>query len=314
MSTSRSAIFGLDSKAELALPGTYGKPAQGYRLPEETHVGPVSLLVSDLDQSVAYYQNVLGLELDSSSVSEAVLMDKARKRTLVRLVTKAGVRRARRGRLGLFHFAILLPDRASLGAFVRHLGEKDVYAGAGDHLVSEAFYLHDPDGHGIEVYADRPRSEWRRNGRELMMATETVDVAGLLREAETSEWKGMPEGTIMGHVHLHVGDTQRAEDFFSGALGLDAMVWSYPGALFLSAGGYHHHVGANTWAGPNATAPDEEEARLLEWSLELPKESDLGALEASLRSRGAPYEVIGDHEALTADPWGTAIRVRVGMD
>ena len=162
----------------------------------------------------------------------------------------------RGGQLGLYHFAILLPDRAALGRFVAHLARIGERAGASDHLVSEALYLSDPDGLGIEVYADRPRATWRYDGqRQLAMDTRPLDLNSLVQAAGGEPWTGMPAGTVMGHVHLHVGDIERAAAFYHAALGLDKVVWSYPGALFLSAGGYHHHVGLNTWAGPGATRP-----------------------------------------------------------
>jgi NAD+-dependent protein deacetylase sirtuin 4 len=153
-----------------------------------------------------------------------------------------------RGRGGLYHFAILLPDRAALGRLVAHLAREGVRVGAADHLVSEALYLQDPDGLGIEVYADRPRSEWRHRDRQLLMATDPLDLPELARSAGAEPWTGAPAGTRLGHVHLHVGDIHRAAEFYHAALGFDRMVWSYPGALFLAAGGYHHHLGVNTWA------------------------------------------------------------------
>ena len=146
-------------------------------------------------------------------------------------------------RLGLYHFAILLPDRAALGRFLAHLASTGTHVGSADHLVSEALYLRDPDGLGIEVYRDRPRSEWRSVNGELAMAVDPLDTAGVLAAGKDEPWTGMPRGTVMGHVHLHVGDIDTASRFYHDALGLDRMVWSYPGALFLSAGGYHHHLG-----------------------------------------------------------------------
>src|SRR5205085_6381729 len=144
----------------------------------------------------------------------AVLAAHGDEAPLVVLEERTGVRPApRRGRLGLYHFAILLPDRASLGRFMLHLGELGVRAGASDHLVSEAFYLQDPDNLGIEVYADRPRDTWRRVGRELMMATDPIDAAGLAQAAGGAPWRGMPAGTTMGHVHLHVGDIDTGSAF-----------------------------------------------------------------------------------------------------
>ena len=171
----------------------------------------------------------------------------------------------RHGRLGLYHFAILLPSRAELGRFLRRLAELGVRAGASDHFVSEALYLSDPDGLGIEVYADRPRDQWEADGREIRMATVPLNAAELVAEAGEERWDGMLAGTVMGHLHLHVGDLVEAEAFYHRALGLDKVVWSYPGALFLSAGGYHHHLGMNTWAA-GAPPAGEDDAKLLEWT------------------------------------------------
>ena len=195
---------------------------------------------------------------------------------------------------------------------MRHLAETGVRAGAGDHLVSEAFYLQDPDGLGIEVYADRPRSTWRRIGRQLKMATDPVDVPSLLREAGDAPWLGMPAGTTMGHVHLHVGDLARADAFYVEGLGFDRMVTRYPGALFLGAGGYHHHLGANTWAGAGASLPTEDDARLLEWTVELPTRDEVTRSAESL-ARGGHVVTPADGEAVAVDPWGTRVRLRTAQ-
>jgi catechol 2,3-dioxygenase len=232
----------------------------------------------------------------------------------VELVEKPGAAAApRRGRLGLFHFAILLPERAALGRFLRHLSDINARAGAADHLVSEALYLQDPDNLGIEVYADRPREAWRRLGRELLMATDPLDVHGLLDAAGDSRWEGMPAGTTMGHVHLHVGDLGQASSFYSEALGLDRTVWEYPGALFLAAGGYHHHLGTNTWAGHGATPPTTDDAQLLEWNVELPSADAVSASAESLDRAGhAPQWDANQTQTgyVASDPWGTPLHVR----
>jgi|GEM_PF-3394470 len=199
-------IFGQADTAEPATPGTYGEPPGRFRLPEQVRVGPVSLQVSDLALSVAFYQDVLGLRPLDRDSAEVTLAPQENEIPLVHLRARRGARAIpKRGALGLYHFAILLPDRPSLGRFVRHLGGINAPAGAGDHLVSESLYLQDPDNLGIEVYADRPRSTWRRIGRELMMATDPVDFAGLIEAAGQERWSGMPAGTTMGHLHLHVG-------------------------------------------------------------------------------------------------------------
>ena len=230
-------------------------------------------------------------------------------RALIELHERVGAQPVpRRGRLGLYHYAILLPDRASLARFVRHLAELGERAGMSDHLVSEAIYLTDPDGLGIEVYADRPRAEWRQDQRQLVMATEPLNVDDLLRAAGSEPWTGLPPGTVIGHVHLFVGDLQRAAAFYHAGLGLDQVVWSYPGALFLSAGGYHHHLGTNTWAAGALPAGDND-ARLLEWEILLPTGKDVDAALASVAATGAPVTA-GAGDGIATDPWGTTVRVR----
>ena len=235
-----------------------GIPPAGYRLPEQARIGRVRLQVSDLTRSVAFYTDVLGFVASPSESGVAVLAA-ADGVPLIELHERKGARPVpRHGRLGLYHFAILLPDRQALSRFVAHLGQVGAYAGSADHLVSEALYLADPDGLGIEVYADRPRAQWKTNGREIAMATEPLDLRALVRASGGEPWAGMPAGTTIGHVHFHVATLGEAEAFYHRVLGLDKVVWSYPGALFFSVGGYHHHVGTNTWAGaaPVATAAD----------------------------------------------------------
>lgn len=313
MGVTTNAIFGDAAGAEPATPGSYGEPPRGFRLPALTRLGPVRLAISDLERSLAFYEGVLGLRSVRREAPRAVLLAVGDDRPLVELVEERGARPVpHRGRLGLFHFALLLPDRPSLGRFVRHLAEMDARAGAGDHLVSEALYLQDPDNLDIEVYADRPRSAWRRIGRELMMATDPVDVAGLVQAAGDSRWAGMPAGTTMGHVHLHVGAIEPAAAFYAETLGFDRTAWHYPGALFLSAGGYHHHLGTNTWAGSGARPPEEGDARLLEWTIELPASENLVAMAGSLASAGQPVERDGA-DLVARDPWSTQVRIRVAV-
>jgi catechol 2,3-dioxygenase len=289
----------------------YGIAPPGFRLPDETRLGPVRLQVADLSRSLAYYEQVLGLRVLERDADTATLGAEGGGAPLLELRRRAGARPVpRRGRLGLYHFAILLPDRAALGRFLRHLGETGERAGMSDHLVSEAIYLTDPDGLGIEVYADRPRRTWRHDGRQLAMATEPLDVEDVLRAGGTERWTGMPAGTLIGHVHLFVGDLERAAAFYHEGLGLDKTVWSYPGALFLSAGGYHHHLGTNTWAAGAAPAGPED-ARLLEWELVVPAEADAAGALRSLAAAGAAVEPAGGG-GLVRDPWGTALRIRAG--
>lgn len=285
-----------------------GIAAPGFRLPDETHIGRVRLQISDLDRSVAYYEKVLGMRVIERSASSAQLGPNGEDVVLIELVEKPGVRQvSRRGLLGLYHFAVLLPDRASLGSFLVHLSEIGAYAGMSDHLVSEALYLTDPDGLGIEVYADRPRETWAASDHQLTMTTKPLDVESVVEAANGKKWDGAPKGTRIGHVHFHVGDIAQAESFYHKALGLDKIVWSYPGALFMSAGGYHHHVGVNTWAQGSPPATDDD-ARLLDWELKLPNAEVVDAAARSIESQG--FNVSRDeNEAITRDGWGIRLRL-----
>jgi catechol 2,3-dioxygenase len=176
-----------------------------------------------------------------------------------------------------------------------------------DHFVSEALYLTDPDGLGIEVYADRPRSAWRHEDRQLTMATNPLDTESVISAAGGERWTGMPPGTRIGHVHLYVADIDTARAFYHDALGFDKMVWNYPGALFLSAGGYHHHLGTNTWAAGAPPATDED-ARLLEWTVLVPSLADAEAAAGSLEAAGYRVEP-GPESWFATDPWGTRLRL-----
>lgn len=302
-------IYGAAPVAEAATPGTYGEQPMGYRLPAETRLGRVRLQVADLDRSLAFYQGILGMRAIERDSTRASLSAHHDTRVLVELEERRGSRPAAGGLLGLYHFAILLPDRPSLARFARHLADRSAQAGASDHLVSEAFYLTDPDGLGIEVYADRPRDTWRREGRELMISTDPIDMHGLLASAGASRWDGMPASTVIGHVHLHVGDIAEGSDFFSNALGFDRMTWRYPGALFLGAGGYHHHLGTNVWAGPGARVPTVDDARLLEWTIELPAMPDIADAAQSVRAAGHVANVAASGDVIVTDPWGTNVRL-----
>jgi catechol 2,3-dioxygenase len=287
---------------------SYGIAPEGYRLPIETRLGAVRLQISSLEKSLDYYEHVLGFRVIERSDGLATLGVDDSNDALIELRELAGARAVpRRGLLGLYHFAILLPDRASLGRFLSHLISLGIQPGMSDHLVSEALYLSDPDGLGIEVYADRPRAEWAVLDRQLTMATNPLDARSLIEEANGERWAGMPAGTKVGHVHLYVGDIEQAEAFYHRGLGLDKVVWSYPGALFLSAGGYHHHLGTNTWAAGAPPASDKD-ARLLEWTVIVPSSEDATAAAENIKSRG--YTVASSDGSWTAtDPWGTTLRL-----
>ena len=280
----------------------------GFRLPNSTRIGLVRLQVSDLARSIAYYERVLGLHTVNRTDRSASLGPNDDS-ILIELNELPGAHPVpRRGLLGLYHFAVLLPDRASLGKLVSHLAEIRVRPGMSDHLVSEALYLTDPDGLGIEVYADRPRETWTTADREIAMTSKPLDAANLIAAAKGERWTGAPSGTVIGHVHFHVGDIEKASDFYHAGLGLDKIVWSYPGALFMSAGGYHHHVGANIWAAGSPIAADND-AKLLDWELLFP---DSASVENAARSVEKSGFAVDRREAVpvATDPWGIRVRLR----
>lgn len=276
-------------------------------------MGTVSLQVADLERSLEFYQGVIGFELlstfESGGPRLAQLGATGSDQVLLELREKPGVRPApRSGRLGIYHFAVLLPSRSDLGRFLRHAYGKGVRMGQADHLYSEATYLTDPDGIEVEVYRDRPRDEWMLAADgEIIGSTEPLDAPSVAAAAGPEVWKGLPAGTTIGHMHFFVGDLEQAERFYHAALGLDKVTWHFPGALFLSAGGYHHHVGVNTWAAGSRPS-SEEDARLLTWELILPDSASVEA--AAERLREAGYEVTAeDADFLADDPWGITIRL-----
>ena len=286
-----------------------GALAPGPSLPDTTRLGIVRLQVAGLDRSLEWYGRVLGFRTLSRESGVAALAAHGGDTVLIELREQAGARPApRRGVLGLYHFAILLPDRAALGRFVTHLAAVGERAGASNHLVSEALYLTDPDGLGIEVYADLPRSSWRREGNELQMATAPLDLESVVAASGGHPWTGMPNGTVIGHVHLHVGDIEEASRLYHEALGFDVMVSSYPGARFLSAGGYHHHLGLNTWASAGASAAGDDDARLLEWTIVLPNDDSIRQVAKHVSARGYAVRDAGN-SVVIIDPWGTSVRL-----
>ena len=281
----------------------------GFRLPAATRIGRVRLQVSDLERSIAYYQSVVGLDVRDRTEGAASLAPSGGGDPILELKELKGARAVpRRGLLGLYHFAILLPDRAALGRFIAHLSEIGAYAGMSDHLVSESVYLTDPDGLGIEVYADRPADSWLAVERQFQMTTKPLDVESVVASAQGQKWDGMPQGTKIGHVHFYVGDIDKAASFYHSALGLDKIVWSYPGALFMSAGGYHHHVGVNTWA-QGASPASADDAKLVDWELVVPDPEASEAAAKSIEAAGFNVER-SDGYASANDPWGIRIRVR----
>lgn len=255
-----------------------------------TRPGPVSLTIANLDRSLGFYTERLGLQVHGREAASARLG--AGGADLLHLVERPDAKRIR-GTTGLYHFALLVPTRADLGMVLRHFVTARIpLTGVADHLVSEAIYLSDPDGNGIEVYRDRPRTEWTYDAGVLRMATDPLDVDAVLAVANADAAAGyhLPRGTVMGHIHLHVADLPAAEHFYRDLLGLQVQARFAPSASFLSAGGYHHHVAVNTWAGVGAPTPPEGAIGLREFVIVVPDAAQIERIGAAVRSEGLPAE------------------------
>jgi catechol 2,3-dioxygenase len=267
-----------------------------------TTVGAVQLTVADLERSLDYYRSAIGLEVREQSNGRASLGTPERE--LLVLVETPGARPAY-GYTGLYHFALLLPARNELARWLAHAGRDGVpLVGLSDHYVSEAIYLSDPDGHGIEIYCDRPREVWQGQVFERM-TTMPLDVPSLLGEA-TGEFAGLPEGTVMGHVHLKVASIPDTVGFYRNVLGFELMAQLGSQAAFLAAGGYHHHLGANTWESAGASPPPEGTAALRHATIVLPDDHERDGVLARLADAGTTAEDTDDGPRVR-DPSGNAL-------
>jgi catechol 2,3-dioxygenase len=270
-------------------------------LPEGFRYGAIGLAVAELDRSLDYYGRRIGMELLERADGRAVLG--AGGRRLLELEERSGARRDPQA-ADLFHFALLLPSRAALGRRLAQLIETGTdLTGASDHSVSEALYLRDPDGHGIELYRDRPRETWYQDGR-VRMGTTALDLDDLLRAGSADgEGRNLAPGTVIGHIHLETFDLLRTRDFYVGRLGL-AVTAERPGAVFMAVGGYHHHVAANTWGRKTRPAPQGgEHIGMLWYEMELPERAHLAAV-----AKGLGQADPADATLVVTDPSGLAIR------
>ena len=298
-----------------------------------TAIGTVRLTVSDLERSVAFYERSLGL-LARAPEGSSVGLATPDGAPLVELEGNPSAHPLERRATGLFHLAILVPSRLELARSLGRLAARGwPLDGASDHLVSEALYLSDPDGNGIEIYRDRPRAQWPRTNGQLRMATLPLDIDRLLSElsangASSTTAPGLsgpelvtgeavaqavpaavPAGTRMGHIHLQMSDLGEAEEFYSGVLGFEVTVRGYPGALFVSAGGYHHHIGLNTWHSARAKPPPAGSIGLREYELVLPDERALEGVVGRVQAAGLGTEAVA-RGARVRDPSGNAVVLR----
>lgn len=259
-------------------------------LPPQTTVGAVSLTITDLKRSLAFYQNNLGLTLQRQEGNTAWLG--AGSSTFLILTEMPDARPPGR-KTGLYHFAILTPSRHALAQSLRCLAEtKTPVSGFADHGVSEAIYLSDPDGNGIEIYRDRPRNEWPFENGQLQMVTDPIDLDGIMAELQAKDepWKGLHSETILGHMHIHVSNIPESIQFYHDLIGLDVMQYYGNSAGFLSAGGYHHHLGINTWNGIGAPPPAPGSIGLRWFSIVLPDQVSLTQVAEQIRAKGIPLE------------------------
>lgn len=270
-------------------------------------VGKVRLKVRDLDSVSSFYQRVLGLNEISKSDSEVVLG--AGKTPLLVLDADPNLVPNDRRQAGLFHTAFLMPTRADLARWLVYVAEQRLrLQGASDHIVSEALYLADPEGNGIEVYVDRPVSQWLDVRGRIQMSTDPLDVQDLLSAAGTSVWNGFPEAGSIGHVHMQVGDTAAADRFYRDVLGF-AVTVDYPGASFFGSGGYHHQLAGNVWNSRGAPQRPQNMAGLDQVELIAKNSAEIAAIVT--RAEAAGLKAIKDNGDTTLlDPWGTAITLR----
>ncbi len=277
----------------------------------DTSLGVVNLTVSALERSQEFYRQILGFSTLPKGETSAEL---GTERTSLIALTELSTARPKPPRTtGLYHYAILLPTRADLARALHRLSHTHYpIDGASDHSVSEALYLADPDGNGIEIYADRPRSAWTYRGGQLQMATLPLDVEGLMNELKTDPrpWDGLPPATRVGHIHLHVADLRAAEEFYQDVLGFDLMVRYGNSASFLSAGGYHHHIGLNTWAGVGAQPPPPDAVGLRWFTIVVPAQAEAERILHRVQNARIDHENQMDG-ILLRDPSGNKVLVAI---
>lgn len=284
-----------------------GAPASA-EIPAATRPGAVHLVVSDLDRSVGFYERAIGLTLRERSAGRAYLGAGAE--DLLVLIERPGAVSAR-GYCGLYHFALLVPARVDLARWLAHAARERIQlTGVADHYVSEAIYLSDPDDHGIEIYWDRPRETWEGQVAQRMttLPLDTQGLLGELKDPAREPFERIAPDTVMGHVHLCVAEIPGTIAFYRDLLGFGLMARLGDQAAFLSAGGYHHHLGANTWESAGAAQPPPGTASLNAITIVLPSAADRDRLAARVADDGqAPEPESVDEGVLVGDPSGNPI-------
>ncbi|MBI3913451.1 MAG: VOC family protein [Chloroflexi bacterium] len=276
-----------------------------------TKLARVQLTVCDLNRSVKFYEEIIGMKTRARKNGVAFLG--AGKEDLLVLKENPDAKQTR-GTSGLYHFAILVPSRLALAHSLQRLADtQTAVEGFADHLVSEAIYLPDPDGNGIEIYRDRPRDQWRDADGKLKMASDPIDLDGILAELQGQDqtWRGLDAATVLGHMHLHVAHIAPAQEFYVNVLGFDLVMRYGPSAAFVSAGGYHHHLGLNTWAGVGAPPPPRDAVGLDYWVVRVPDATELGKIADRVQNAGVKVEET-DEGLLARDPSQNAVVIAAG--
>ncbi|MGP4063020.1 VOC family protein [Halobacillus sp. H74] len=276
---------------------------------EKVYVKSVHLIVEDVTRSSQFYQQVLGFKV----LAQTDMMIQLTADGINPLLTIEGQKESQGldpGATGLYHFALLLPERSDLANFLRHLISENIQVAGSDHFVSEAVYFSDPDGNGIEVYIDRPSEAWVWKEGQVKMTVDPLDFNGLIMSAEEKGWGGIPPETLLGHIHLHVSDLSNTEEYYCNGLGFDVVSRFGDQALFISSGGYHHHIGLNTWKGTGAPPPDKNSRGLRSFDIIYPNDPLRQAAVDRLRKMDAWIQEEGNI-IMTRDPSANYIRLQV---
>jgi catechol 2,3-dioxygenase len=281
-----------------------------FHQPPYTHIDQVTINVQDLQKSLHFYQKVIGFSVLDQSENKAILTADGQT-PLLTIEQPEHVIPKQPRTTGLYHFAILLPERADLGRILNHFAQLNIPLGSSDHLVSEALYLNDPDGNGIEVYWDKPHSTWTWKGGQVEMAVDPIDARSILAEGERKPWTGLPLKTVMGHLHMHAADLDETADFYTKGLGFEVVSSLGNQALFLSTGRYHHHIGLNTWNGAGAPKPAENSVGMQSFHVHFPSQEERNAAINRLKKLGHQVNIEESGSFSTEDPSGNKMYLTV---
>lgn len=272
-------------------------------------VNQIRLKVADIERSIEFYTKIMGFNILNREGKE-VILTADRINPIITIVEPENVVPKLPRRTGLYHFALLLPSRFHLGLFLEHIREEGYpIIGGSNHGVSEAIYLEDPDENGIEVYRDIDSREWKRNGNQINMVTDPLDYNGIVAETGGEKWDGIPKETIIGHIHLHVGDLDEAKRFYCDGLGFDLVMKMANSALFISSVGYHHHIGLNIWNGRNAEPLPDNSVGMKYFTIIFP---DVDTRKNTINNlRDLDYDVIEDNDIFVRDPSNNLIKLIV---